>query len=770
MASIIQGFEYDIFISYRQKDNKYDGWVTEFVDNLKRELDATFKEEVSVYFDINPHDGLLETHDVDASLKEKLKCLVFITIISRTYCDPKSFAWEHEFKPFLEQASRDQFGMKIKLPGGNVANRILPIQIHELDTEDKALIEKELGGVLRPIEFIYKEPGVNRPLTPEDEEKKNLNGTRYRNQINKTANVIKEVISGLKIGPPATAKVKIQHKKQQEEVYKEEKRIKKEKPFKFNKRTLFSGVAALIILIIAAVFVYPRVFKRDSLGNLRSSDGRISVAVMPFQNLTNDSIKNVWQDWIQNNLIASLSNSEELRVRQIQSINTLIQSKGLANYALITPSLASEISQKLNANVFIYGNIKQAGHTVRVNVQLIDSKTEEVFKSFQVEGPSKEEEIFQIIDSLSLKVKDFLVISKLKKEGPFNLWNMLSTTNSPEAYRYYISGKKAFEKRDYSTARNMLSQALVIDSNFYYANILLIYAYGNPGLYDQAKKLTLKLYGIKDRMSMPQKIYTNYIYAEYFETPIEVIKYLKQLEEIDNQVPNIFDLLGYTYNYLLQYDKAIIALERAQEIYDKWNSKPWWVLNYSTLGLAYHKTGKYKKEKELYKKAQQDFPDDPAIIYRQAILSLSEGDTLAANRYISKYISILKVSSAPDAEITTYLASIYSEAGILYKAEENYRLALSMEPESPEGLYNLAFFLIDKDRNINEGLELVNKVLELEPDNYSYIDCKGWGLFMQGKYKEALQLLEKSWDLKPVYIHQIYLHIQEAKKALSDIK
>jgi hypothetical protein len=31
MPSIIPGYEYDIFISYRQKDNKHDGWVTEFV-------------------------------------------------------------------------------------------------------------------------------------------------------------------------------------------------------------------------------------------------------------------------------------------------------------------------------------------------------------------------------------------------------------------------------------------------------------------------------------------------------------------------------------------------------------------------------------------------------------------------------------------------------------------------------------------------------------------------------------------------------------------
>ena len=132
MPGIIEGYNYDIFISYRQKDNKYDGWVTEFVDSLKRELEATFKEDISVYFDINPHDGLLETHDVDESLKEKLKCLIFIPIISRTYFDPNSFAWEHEFKAFVEQASNDQFGLKVRLPNGNLASGVLPVIFHNL--------------------------------------------------------------------------------------------------------------------------------------------------------------------------------------------------------------------------------------------------------------------------------------------------------------------------------------------------------------------------------------------------------------------------------------------------------------------------------------------------------------------------------------------------------------------------------------------------------------------------------------------------------------
>jgi dienelactone hydrolase len=199
MASLIPGYNYDIFISYRQKDNKGDRWVSEFVEALKTELESTFKEEISVYFDINPQDGLLETHDVNASLKEKLKCLVCIPIISRTYCDPKSFAWEHEFKAFVEQASRDQFGLKVKLYGGNIANRILPVRIHDLDQADIKLFESTIGGALRSIDFVYKETGVNRQLRAKDDDIiKSPGQILYRDQINKVALAIKDIIESMR--------------------------------------------------------------------------------------------------------------------------------------------------------------------------------------------------------------------------------------------------------------------------------------------------------------------------------------------------------------------------------------------------------------------------------------------------------------------------------------------------------------------------------------------------------------------------------------------
>jgi tetratricopeptide (TPR) repeat protein len=88
-------------------------------------------------------------------------------------------------------------------------------------------------------------------------------------------------------------------------------------------------------------------------------------------------------------------------------------------------------------------------------------------------------------------------------------------------------------------------------------------------------------------------------------------------------------------------------------------------------------------------------------------------------------------------------------------------------------LNDLAYFLINSGLNLTEGMELVKKALELSPDNYEFLHTKGWGLYKQGKYKEALDILQKSWDLRrqnAVYDHKAYLHLEAAKKAVANQK
>jgi tetratricopeptide (TPR) repeat protein len=760
MASLIPGYEYDIFISYRQKDNKGEMWVSEFVKALKTELASTFKEDISIYFDINPHDGLLETHDVDASLKEKLKCLIFIPILSRTYCDPKSFAWKNEFESFAEQASKDLFGLKVKLPNGNIATRVLPVRIHDLDLDDIKLCESIIGGVLRDIEFIYKSEGVNRPLrSSEDKPYENQNNTFYRDQVNKTALAIKEIILGLK-GEPDMSVAKSSEHRVQERVFYEVK-----EPAISKKQKLQIGAGILIILIIAVLFVWTGLTGRNNLKSLIAKDGRIPVAVMPFQNMTNDTTWNVWQDGIQSILITTLSNSGELKVRQLKTVTNMLISKGLTDYASLTPSVAGLISKKLETNVNISGSIKQSGSTIRVNAQLVGTKTGEAFKSFQIEGTA--DNILPAIDSLSRMVQDFLLISVLREEELHSEYYPPLPTKSPDAYKYVIYGDKAFAKFDFSTAIDMYSHALKIDStNLYGLYNGIIAAYINQGLYKQAKEWCLKAYNKLDLMNMRDKITINCQYAGLFETPYEEIRYTKQLINLDDQDPGGYYGLGDLYRRTHQYDKAIPEYEKSLEIFKKWDSKPPWVVSYSELGDLYHWTDQYKKEKKLYKKAEKDFPDDVLLIVNEAILALAEGDSIAANRWIEKFKSLSQGYS--EANIESGIASIYAQGGSLDKAEEYYRKALSLEPENWGIMNNFAYILIDKDRNINEGLELIERALKIEPNRYNLFHWKGWGLYKQGKYKEALEFLEKADSLHfHVYDYRLNSDLEAAKKAVA---
>jgi tetratricopeptide (TPR) repeat protein len=771
MPGIIEGYNYDIFISYRQKDNRHDGWVTEFVENLKGELESTFKEEISVYFDINPHDGLLETHDVDASLKDKLRCLIFIPIISRTYCDPKSFAWEHEFRAFVELASHDRFGLRVKLPNSNVASRVLPIKIYELDEPDIKLCESLLGGVLRGVEFIYKSPGVNRPLrASEDHPQDNLNKTYYRDQINKVANSIREIIGGLSASAGRIEKERASSDTVSESVAKSEKIASISRTDKPRSRNLVPIIISAAILILAAILLYSGFFGKSRLEKLRSSGEKISVVVMPFQNMTGVNGWDIWQEGIQDILINFLST--DFKVKQAESVNSLIHGRGHANYASITPSLAGSFSQKLAADVFIYGNIKKAGNILRLYAQLIDSKTEEVYKSFQIEAPLNEEIIFNLVDSLSVMARNFLIISDLEKEVGIHDRQQVSTS-SPEAYKAFINGRNEFVRRDYPAARNYLMKAISIDTSFIHAINVLALSYGNQSNWEQAKKWSLKSYGKIDQMSLQQKINTNRIHASFFETPSQEILYLRQLLEYDEQDPVAYYNLGNAYNKLRQYDKAIPEFEKSLRIYHDWDIKPFWALNYTYLGTAYHKTGQVRKEKKLYLKAEEDFPGDISLIRNQFVLSKSTGDTAEANMYTEKTLNFFKSNSMKDADIVATMASALVDAGSIDEAEVFYREALSLESESPARLNTLAYFLIDNDRNIPEGLELVEKALQINPDHYNNLHTKGLGLYKQGKYREALEILQRSWDLRrevAVYNHEAFLNLEAAKKAAAGVK
>jgi len=414
MSSILPGFDYDIFISYRQKDNKYDGWVNEFVANLQKELDATFKEDIAIYFDENPHDGLLETHIVDKSLEEKLKCLIFIPIISRTYVDPKSFAWQHEFVAFNNLAKNDQFGRELKLSHGNVASRILPVKIHDLDPEDKTMLEGELGSVLRPIEFIYKSSGVNRPLKPDDSRIENLNHTYYRDQINKVANAVKEIITGLK-NFNALKKDLISEKISSVNIPE----VVKSKSFRL-KIAIWSFI--ITGLMVTGYFLWLSFVKTSS----RPIDR--SIAVLPFENLSNDPEQEYFSDGMMQEIMNHLYKIGELQVTARTSSMKFKKSK----------KSIKEIAGELKVSYVLEGNVRKYGNKFRINIQLISVKNNQ--HVVWSENYTRDTTIANILDMQSEVAQQVAISLKTKINPEVRRSIENHATNNKVAYDLYLKG------------------------------------------------------------------------------------------------------------------------------------------------------------------------------------------------------------------------------------------------------------------------------------------------------------------------------------------
>jgi TolB-like protein/Flp pilus assembly protein TadD len=512
MASLIPGYEYDIFISYRQKDNRGERWVSEFVESLKTELESTFKEEISVYFDINPHDGLLETHDVDASLKEKLKCLVFIPILSRTYCDPKSFAWEHEFKAFVEEASQDEFGLKIKLPNGNVASRVLPVRIYDLDPADIKLCESVLGGVLRGVKFIYAEPGVNRPLKLNDDDKTNLNKTRYINQINKVANAVKEIIAGLK-NPD---KLGIESSN----------RIVEVKPsVRIKLRTkIIAGVIITMALVVAGYFIIPDLFKP-------SVEPEKSIAVLPFKLLSDEPDKQYLADGMMDAILLHLSKIKDLRVMSRTSVEL---------YRNLVKTIP-EIGKELGVEYILEGSFQKSGDKVRLIVKLFRAiKDEQVWSN---EYDRKWNDVFSVQSEVAQSIAEELQATITPEEKL--IINKIPTSNLT-AYDFYQRGQEAYLKNFFSVVDNrLLKQA----ERFY------LKALDYDSTYAQAYAGLARVY--RDENTQNQNTYysTNYL---------DSVRILAgKALSFNPHLAEGYDIMAYYYIDTGQSDKALEELNKA---------------------------------------------------------------------------------------------------------------------------------------------------------------------------------------------------------------
>ncbi|HWA34837.1 MAG TPA: hypothetical protein VG737_11930, partial [Cyclobacteriaceae bacterium] len=254
-----------------------------------------------------------------------------------------SFAWQHEFCAFNTIAKTSPAGRDIRLANGNVASRILPVKIHDLDADDTESIEKELNAPLRAIEFIYREPGVNRPLrSSEEDPSKNLAQTVYRNQLNKVAQAIKQIIAAMK--EPA-------HKATPT----------KEGTAPLQPKSKYARVlitSFVVLALIALGYLGATQLRTGAETNVMTDK---SIAVLPFVNMSNDPDQEYFSDGISEEVLNLLAKLPELRVvGRTSSFSFKGKNEDLR-----------DIGKKLGVAYLLEGSVRKFGNKLRITGQLI---------------------------------------------------------------------------------------------------------------------------------------------------------------------------------------------------------------------------------------------------------------------------------------------------------------------------------------------------------------------------------------------------------------
>jgi TolB-like protein/AraC-like DNA-binding protein len=214
---------------------------------------------------------------------------------------------------------------------------------------------------------------------------------------------------------------------------------------------------ALAILLHYSIFFIIQMSRKGKLIEEEAS----SVAIMPFQNLSDDSVNAYFSVGVGDAIARKLSGISYLRV---------VSKTGPVQKGSDLESIV-EIAHKLNTSHVLEGSVQRFGEMIRVEVGLVSGKTGH--RIWAEHYDRKFEDIFQVQNEIAEKV----VLSLKTSLSPTERSELnLGYTNDPQAYELYM--KARFEYSTYSRegigrAEVYLDQAIALDPDFALAHSLL---------------------------------------------------------------------------------------------------------------------------------------------------------------------------------------------------------------------------------------------------------------------------------------------------------
>ncbi len=343
-----------------------------------------------------------------------------------------------------------------------------------------------------------------------------------------------------------------------------------------------------------------------------------------------------------------------------------------------------------------------------------------------------------------------------KTEEAFKLINEAESKFPNDAFLLFLKGKAYYMIELYRNAETYLEKSVEIDNSNIEALKLLAEIYVINNKLDKASNLYEKLIksGIISK-DMIIKLIKIYIALEKYDRALSIAERMYSVHPDEE----LKELLALIYLKIDDINKAKEMLKEVTEI--------------SPLMLVImckeNKLDKFKKSLKEYIDSLDSFKtllfllNDPkskncidvAVIeglkklYKDAEFYhtvsqfyISIDDYKKSELYAKNAISLQE----KNGDYWFLLGSIKERKGEFDKVEKYLERALKIKGDDPVILNYYGYTLIATGRNVDKGIELVNKALKLDPDNTSYLDSLAWGYFKKGEIKKALEIQEKVYE------------------------
>jgi TolB-like protein/DNA-binding winged helix-turn-helix (wHTH) protein/Flp pilus assembly protein TadD len=427
-------------------------------------------------------------------------------------------------------------------------------------------------------------------------------------------------------------------------------------------RWLFVGAVALVSVACLMSFLVVWGWRRAS-NPPTHSQGKIVLAVLPFENLSRDPEQEFFSEGLTEEMIAQVGKLNRDRL-------TVVARSSVAKYKA-TDLAAKEIGKELNADYLVQGSVRRSSDRVRITVQLIQAQNQ---TDLWTESYDREvKDLFAVQDSVVQSIASQIHIA-LTEEQKTRLANPQRTR--PEAYEAYLKGRYYWNKRTaggLQKAEHYFQQA--IDSDPTYAAAYSGLADCNSGLTwhgfkSPADALPKALAAARkaveiDPQSAEAHASLGLVLSHGWDWAGAEVEFRRALQ-LDPQYANAHHWYGDYLSIKRRHDEALAEASRALKL------DPLNLMIGTWVALRYYQAGDYSRANE---QARNSVELDSN--FAAAHLVLGEGYVQAGLH--SESVSELKRAASLSGDSPLYTAQVAVALAAAGRKREALRIAHELE-------------------------------------------------------------------------------------------